>query len=299
MLDFGRIQTFVAIVDKGGFQNAARALNKAQPWLSVQFKQLEEALGFELIERSNRKTGGLTTQGELFLPHARNFLRAYDEMVLGARNINRIGIDELSLGADPFSLHVPERNILIARFMERHPEVRLRIVSGTPSELYAKMEDGQIDVMIATEPDLDRWNATWLCRYHVAVLIPVESKLADLEKIHPADLAEAGIWTVDRDYHPEMYARLQEFMGGFGIRLGSAPEPGYNAVLRYAQIHRKPVITVDIPPLFHEIPDTMVFRPLAPPSMRIDWFVARPKEMERITCRKLCELATALAGPAG
>lgn len=297
MIDFSRIQAFVAVVDEGGFQNAARALNKAQPWLSVQFKQLEEALGFELIHRSNRKTGGLTTQGELFLPHARNFLRAYDEMLAGARHINRIAGSELFLGADPFTLHVPERNILIARFMERYPEVRLRIVTGTSSELYAKMEAGQIDAMIGTEPDRALWEATWLCRYSVAVLVPAESALARVKEISPGELAATGVWTVDYDYHPEIYTRLQQFMGAFGVALGSAPEPGYNAVLRYAQVHRKPVITVDIPPLFHEIPDEMVFRPLAP-SMEIEWFVVRPKHTEKAACRQLSDLANAIAGPA-
>jgi DNA-binding transcriptional LysR family regulator len=296
VIDFSRIQAFVAIVDEGGFQNAARALNKAQPWLSVQFKQLEEALGFELIYRSNRKTGGLTTQGELFLPHARNFLRAYDEMLAGARHINRIAGSELFLGADPFTLHVPERNILIARFMERHPEVRLRIVTGTSSELYSKMKDGQIDAMIATEPDRAQWDMTWLCCYRIALLVPAESKLAELTEISPELLADTGVWTVDYDYHPEIHVRLRHFMGAFGVELGSAPEPGYSAVLRYAQVHRKPVITVDFPPLFHEIPDEMVFRPLTAPSMRIDWFVTRPKHTEKLACRQLCDLASALAG---
>lgn len=298
MIDFNRIQAFVAIVDEGGFQNAARALNKAQPWLSVQFKQLEEALGFDLIHRSNRKTGGLTAQGELFLPHARNLLRAHAEMLAGARHINRMKGSELFLGADPFTLHLPERNVLIARFMERHPEVGLRIVTGTASELYARMEDGQIDAMIATEPDLERWDATWLCSYHVALLVPAESELAVLDEVPPEALAESGVWTVEREYHPEIYVRLEDFMGKYGVALGSAPEPGYSAVLRYAQMHRNPVITVDVPPVFHEIPEEMVFRPLAPPSMRIDWYVARPKTSAKLACKHFCDLAKSLVGKA-
>lgn len=298
MIDFNRIRAFVAIVDEGGFQNAARALRKAQPWISVQFKQLEEALGFDLIHRSSRKTGGLTTQGELFLPHARNFLRAYDEMLAGARQIERVAGGELFLGADPFSLHVPERNILIARFMESYPEVRLRIVTGTSSELYAKMEDGQIDAIIATEPDRERWDTTWLCCYRVALLVPAESALAELGEIPPEALADTGVWTVDYDYHPEIHVRLEQFMGAFGVALGSAPEPGYNAVLRHAQIHRKPVITVDFPPLFHEIPDGMVFRPIVSPSMRIDWFVTQPKIAQKPASKQLFKLASSLVGSA-
>lgn len=88
-------------------------------------------------------------------------------------------------------------------------------------------------------------------------------------------------------------------MEPFGVTLGSVPEPGYSAVLRYAQIHRKPVITVDFPRLFHEIPDEMVFKPLGDPPFLFDWFVACPKEAKKAATQQLRSLAGALAQAGG
>ncbi len=73
MLDLGLLNSFIAVVDAGGFRAAARRLGVSQPLLSQRLRRLEEQLGAPLIERGQRG-GAPTPHGLRLLPHARELL---------------------------------------------------------------------------------------------------------------------------------------------------------------------------------------------------------------------------------
>jgi len=73
MLDLGLLNSFVAVVEGGGFRAAARRLGVSQPLLSQHLRRLEQELGVPLIERS-RRGGAPTPQGLRLLPHARRLV---------------------------------------------------------------------------------------------------------------------------------------------------------------------------------------------------------------------------------
>ncbi|NKC31084.1 LysR family transcriptional regulator [Falsiroseomonas selenitidurans] len=73
MLDLGLLNSFVAVVEGGGFRLAARRLGVSQPLLSQHMRRLEQELGVPLIERS-RRGGAPTPQGQRLLPHARRLV---------------------------------------------------------------------------------------------------------------------------------------------------------------------------------------------------------------------------------
>lgn len=79
MLDLGLLNSFVAVVEGGGFRPAARRLGVSQPLLSQQLRRLEQALGAPLIERS-RRGGEPTPQGRRLLPHARRLLAGAEQL---------------------------------------------------------------------------------------------------------------------------------------------------------------------------------------------------------------------------
>jgi DNA-binding transcriptional LysR family regulator len=73
MLDLGLLNSFVAVVEDGGFRAAARRLGVSQPLLTQRLRRLEEELGVPLIQRS-RRGGAPTPQGQRLLPHARRLV---------------------------------------------------------------------------------------------------------------------------------------------------------------------------------------------------------------------------------
>jgi len=71
------IQAFVAILEQGTFQKAAKSLFISQAALSKRLKNLEEHLGLILIERTTR-SWTLSAAGRSFLPRAQRFISEVD-----------------------------------------------------------------------------------------------------------------------------------------------------------------------------------------------------------------------------
>ncbi|MEO3784581.1 LysR family transcriptional regulator [Actinocorallia sp. B10E7] len=80
----------IAVADEGGFQNAARKLNMAQPPLSRQIRDLERQLGVALFERRPTR---LTEAGRQFVTSARRIVEDADRLV---RELGRGELDELT-----------------------------------------------------------------------------------------------------------------------------------------------------------------------------------------------------------
>src|ERR1700716_1214210 len=74
-MEMHQLRYFAAVARTGNFSRAARECRVAQPSLSQQILKLEDEVGERLFERTQRRAL-LTPAGSLFLPHARNILRA-------------------------------------------------------------------------------------------------------------------------------------------------------------------------------------------------------------------------------
>jgi LysR family hydrogen peroxide-inducible transcriptional activator len=74
-----QLRYFNALARHGHFGRAAEACAISQPALSMQIKELEEALGCVLLERSPRQVA-LTKFGEEAAQRVRNILRSVDEL---------------------------------------------------------------------------------------------------------------------------------------------------------------------------------------------------------------------------
>jgi hypothetical protein len=67
------LRCFLAIIDSGGFHQAAETLNMSQPALSRRIQGLEAALGTTLLERSTRRVT-MTATGRQMEPMLRRLI---------------------------------------------------------------------------------------------------------------------------------------------------------------------------------------------------------------------------------
>lgn len=140
MLD--RLEMFVALARERHFSRAALACGVTQPSLSSAIRALEDQLGVQLVVRGSRFRG-LTPEGERALVWARRMLadaRAMKDEARAARS-GLSGV--LRLGVIPTALPMVTR--LTLPFAERHPQVRLRILSRTSAEILADLAEGAVD----------------------------------------------------------------------------------------------------------------------------------------------------------
>jgi DNA-binding transcriptional LysR family regulator len=67
------LETFLAVVDRGGFTAASTAVHRSQSRVSAHIAALERELSVQLIDRS-RRPAAVTTAGRIFAAHARDIL---------------------------------------------------------------------------------------------------------------------------------------------------------------------------------------------------------------------------------
>jgi LysR family transcriptional regulator, hydrogen peroxide-inducible genes activator len=95
-----QLQYIVAVADQKSFRKAAEDCHVAQPSLSAQVAQAEEALGVQLFERDTRRVT-LTAPGRRLVEEARELLNAADHLVESAQNLADPLAGTLKLGIIP------------------------------------------------------------------------------------------------------------------------------------------------------------------------------------------------------
>ncbi|MCC5989596.1 MAG: LysR family transcriptional regulator [Pararhodobacter sp.] len=141
-----KLEMFIALANERHFGRAAQAHGVTQPTLSAAIRQLEGDLGVQLVSRGARFQG-LTPEGERVLDWARRIVSDTRQMREEMR-ARRKGLGgTLRLGVIPTAL--PMVADLAGPFLERHPNVRLQILSRTSVEILAEMEALQIHAGIS------------------------------------------------------------------------------------------------------------------------------------------------------
>ncbi len=145
ILDLTLLQTFVRIVEAGGFTAAGEELNMAQSTVSAHLARLEEAVGHRLLRRDSH-TITLTEKGERLLGHARTMLRQNQLLRddLNEESIEghvRLGIPDDYVGFLPESL---------GEFEARYPAVRMEVHCGLSVDLLTAVRSGVLDLAVVT-----------------------------------------------------------------------------------------------------------------------------------------------------
>lgn len=141
-----KLEMFIALANERHFGRAAQAHGVTQPTLSAAIRQLEGDLAVQLVSRGARFQG-LTPEGERVLDWARRIVSDTRQMREEMR-ARRKGLGgTLRLGVIPTAL--PMVADLAGPFLERHPNVRLQILSRTSVEILAEMEALQLDAGIS------------------------------------------------------------------------------------------------------------------------------------------------------
>ncbi|MFG2395912.1 transcriptional regulator CynR [Streptomyces lydicus] len=141
------LRYLLAVAEHANFTRAAEELRIAQPTLSQQVRQLERALGVQLLDRTGR-TVRLTDAGAAYVHYARRALRdlaAGERAVVDVQDLSR---GHLRLAVTPtFTAYLI--GPLVAGFYDRHPGITLDIREMTQDRLEADLLDDRLDLGFA------------------------------------------------------------------------------------------------------------------------------------------------------
>ncbi len=141
-------RAFHAVVEHGGYAQAAEALSKSQSTLSYSVQKLEHLLGVKVLEVSGRKAR-LTEVGEVLLRRSRLLV----EQALAIEKVAR----DLAQGIEPV-IHVAieviypydELLCLLATFSERFPDTRVELAESVLSGGHDLLLEGAVDLLVSS-----------------------------------------------------------------------------------------------------------------------------------------------------
>lgn len=145
-----QLRYFDALARLGHFGRAADACAVTQPALSMQIKELEEALGGVLIERSARQIV-LTKFGEELAGRVREILRSVDELGDFARASLDQLVGRLRVGMIPTVAPylLPK---VIGNLTRMHPELDIHVRETVTPKLLQELAEGRLDAAIVALP---------------------------------------------------------------------------------------------------------------------------------------------------
>jgi DNA-binding transcriptional LysR family regulator len=187
-IDFLGLHAFVAIAERGSFQNAAAHLNLSQTALSHRIRKLEEDLGVKLLSRTTREVS-LTQAGLNLLPKVKDTIESLAISLGELRHEGRSRQETVSIGCLPTiaSGRLPRA---LQRFQERHPNVAVRIYDNSASEISDLVQSGTVEFGITLVAS-HRWDfdIEMLIKDPFTLVCPEEHPLASQPSVSWSDLS--------------------------------------------------------------------------------------------------------------
>jgi DNA-binding transcriptional LysR family regulator len=193
-----KLEMFIALANERHFGRAAEVCGVTQPTLSSAIRQLEDQLGVQLVYRGSRFQG-LTPEGARVLEWARRMVSDMRALKAEMKAVRSGLSGTLRLGVIPTAL--PMVTDLTAPFLQRHPNVRVSILSRTSVEILAQIESLELDAGITyldNEP-LGRVAQVPLYTEFYRLLCAPGSPLAERPQVTWAELADQPLCLLTSD----------------------------------------------------------------------------------------------------
>src|SRR5882724_11735674 len=153
-VELRHLRYFVAVAEMENVSRAALKLHVSQPALSRQIRDLEDELGFSLLERT-AKSVRLTDAGRAFLDNARALLQNAEEADTKARAVASAEPAELHVGYSPTPVAEILPKILRA-FQRKMPNVHVRLHDWSNKTILDGVRDGRLQLGLITRSPEDQ-----------------------------------------------------------------------------------------------------------------------------------------------
>jgi DNA-binding transcriptional LysR family regulator len=215
-VDIRRLRYFLVLAEELHFGRAASRLAISQPPLSVNIRQLEEAIGVQLFERNSRGVR-LTAAGQALVPAARALLESAEAAVRMARDVESGITGQLRLGFVGGMLYrgFPQ---LLTRFQQRHPALRLNLVELNSKDQLIELVHGSLDAGFVHSARLPgELSSLQFSSERFLACLPQAHPLAQRRTIALHELREERFVVFSRDVSPYYYDCIQSIFSEAGL----------------------------------------------------------------------------------
>ncbi len=222
-LTLRQMRGFTAAINSGSASAAARELHLTPPAVSLQLRDLENAIGLPLIERSE---SGLTTTlaGQELLELSigiQDSLDRFAEVITGMK-----GSDHGVVAVGVVSTARYFAPTVLAEFMKTHPQVKVQLLVGNREKTLGKLESMELDFAITgLPPDHFDVKKEFISKHPQIIIASPDHWLSQKRRISLAELQdetfllrEPGSGT--RAVTDKLFARNRSLPGS-GLEFGS------------------------------------------------------------------------------
>ena len=221
-INLRQLRAFVSIGRLGSFTKAADALHATQPALSAQIRELEDALGVKLFDRSTRSVT-LKQAGEDLLPVVDNVLGDLGSVVARARDVARRNTGRVTIAALP-SLAATLMPTAVAQMRARHPGITVVIRDALAERIIGLIRADEVDLALTSAPPIDpQLQFTALLTDRMVAVLPNGHPLAEAKIVRLADLLASPMVLMDRD------SSVRRIVDAACASIGRMAEPAFEA----------------------------------------------------------------------
>ncbi len=209
-MELRHLRYFVAVAEMENVSRAALKLHVSQPALSRQIRDLEDEIGFSLLERT-AKSVRLTDAGRKFLDDARVLLQNADEAIKKARAVATAEPTELHVGYSP----TPTAEILpkiLRAFQRAMPNVHVRLHDWSNNAIRDGLRDGRLQLGLIVPPSkassMRDLRYEELFHERVCVAVAPQHPFARRRAIPLTEVAAEPLIGLTREDYPNYYDLL-------------------------------------------------------------------------------------------
>lgn len=196
--DLRHIRAFLAAARIGNFTRAAAELHISQSAFTVQIRQLEDALGVTLFDRSKRRVA-LTAAGRDVLVPLERVLVDAEAVVVQTRQLTGLRRGIVRIAALP-SLAAELLPLTIHEFRQRYPGIMVEIRDVVAESVVESVRREDVDFGVGTRMRMDREiTGSPLLEDRLCAFAPLGHLLARRDSVNLRDLVQHPLILTARD----------------------------------------------------------------------------------------------------
>jgi DNA-binding transcriptional LysR family regulator len=203
-MELHQLEMFVAVVEEGSVQRAAKRVFRTQPAVSVTVRKLELQIGAPVFDRSNRNLPTLTPTGKLLYEYAKRLLALRDETFTALKELSDVRRGTLRIGAnESISFHLLPR--FVQAFLQKHSRVRIVFSYQNSEKLLQELKDRKLDLaLLAYATDDPEVETRLLMRDELVLITSPQHVLAGRASVHIKELKDEQVIAEDHAGWREM-----------------------------------------------------------------------------------------------
>jgi DNA-binding transcriptional LysR family regulator len=229
-LTLRQLEVFEAVAQHLSYSRASESLHLTQPAVSIQIKQLEEAVGMPLFEQLGKKIY-LTEAGRELLRYSRNIVKQLEEAETVFEEMKGMQRGKLAISvASTAGYFMP---FVLAQFNKRFPEVSITLNVSNREVLLQELAQNAMDFAImGRPPDGHGLDFTSFLENPLVVIAPPDHPLAQERHIPLSRIQQETF--IAREQGSGTRSAAERFFAAHGLKMKTGTEMSKNESIKQA-----------------------------------------------------------------